>query len=32
MLILAGITIGCFIGYAARCLDEQQAKRNGWRQ
>lgn len=31
MLLFAGVCIGAFIGYFGRCLDERQAKRNGWR-
>lgn len=29
-MLLAGITIGCVIGYICRILDEEQRRRNGW--
>lgn len=31
MLLFAGVCIGAVIGYVARILDQQQARRNGWK-
>lgn len=30
LMFLTGIAVGCLIGYAARCVDEHQRKKNGW--
>lgn len=29
--IMIGLMAGAGLGYFCRCLDERQAKRNGWR-
>lgn len=31
VLLIAGVCIGAIIGYVGRALDEQQARRNGWK-
>jgi hypothetical protein len=31
MLLFAGVCIGAVIGYVGRILDQQQARRNGWK-
>lgn len=30
-LLFAGVCIGAVIGYVLRILDQQQARRNGWK-
>lgn len=31
-LLVAGAVIGAVVGYVGRILDEQQARRNGWKR